>query len=235
MPTEAVEMKARWTSVDEYIVDRLVPTDSALDCVLSANAAADLPPHDVSPNQGKLLHIFARMINARRVLEIGTLGGYSTIWVSRALPKGGRVVTLEADPAHAEVARSNIERAGLAHVVELHVGSALDSLQKLPDNQPFDLIFIDADKPNNPAYLAWALKLSRPGTVIIGDNVVRGGAVLDPESNDPRVQGVRRFFDVIADEPRLTATALQTVGSKGWDGFAIAIVNDRSQDSRMTE
>lgn len=148
-------MKTRRTSVDEYIVDRLVPTDSALDCVLSANAAAALPPHDFSPNQGKLLHIFARTINARRVLEIGTLGGYSTIWLSRALPEGGRVVTLEADPAHADVARSNIERAGLAQVVEIHVGAALDSLQKLPDGQPFDLIFIDADKPNNPVSLAF--------------------------------------------------------------------------------
>jgi predicted O-methyltransferase YrrM len=231
MPTEAVEMKTRWHSVDEYIVDRLVPPDAALESVLSANAAAALPPHDVSPNQGKLLHIFARMINARRVLEIGTLGGYSTIWLSRALPVGGRVVTLEADPAHADVARSNIERAGLGQVVEIHVGSALDSLEKLPDDQPFDLIFIDADKPNNPAYLAWALKLSRPGTVIIADNVVRDGAVVDPESNDPRVQGVRKFFDMIADEPRLTATALQTVGSKGWDGFTIAIVGGSFQAS----
>jgi len=220
-------MKAEWTRVDEYIVDRIVPSDSVLEKVLSANAAANLPAHDVAPNQGKLLHIFARMINARRVLEIGTLGGYSTIWLARALPADGKVITLEANAAHAEVARSNLKTAGLTELVEIHLGAALESLAKLPIEQPFDLIFIDADKPNNPAYLAWALKLSRPGTVIIGDNVVRNGAIADPDSNDPTVQGVRRFFDMIADEPRLTATALQTVGSKGWDGFSIAIVNDR--------
>jgi predicted O-methyltransferase YrrM len=218
-------MQAAWTRVDEYIVDRLLPSDSALKNVLSANTAASLPPHDVSPNQGKLLHIFARMIGARRVLEIGTLGGYSTVWLARALPEGGKVVTLEADAAHAKVARSNIEMVGLASVVELHVAPALESLARLPAEEPFDLAFIDADKQNNPAYLEWALRLSRPGTVIIGDNVVRDGAITDPESVDPRVQGVRRFFDMIADEPRLTATALQTVGSKGWDGFTIAIVN----------
>lgn len=220
-------MQAIWTRVDEYIVDRLVPSDSSLENALSANAAAKLPPHDVAPNQGKLLHIFARMIGARRVLEIGTLGGYSTIWLARALPEGGKVVTLEADADHAKVARSNIERAGLSGLVDLHVAPALESLARLPLEQPFDLIFIDADKENNPAYLDWALKLSRPGTIIIGDNVVRNGAITDPDSADPRVRGVRRFFDAIADEPRLTATALQTVGSKGWDGFAIAIVNDR--------
>jgi len=219
-------MQAAWTRVDEYIVDRLVPSDSALKNVLSANTAANLPPHDVAPNQGKLLHIFARMIRARRVLEIGTLGGYSTIWLARALPEGGKVVTLEADAAHAKVARSNIEMAGLAGVVELHVAPALESLARLPAKEPFDLVFIDADKQNNPAYLEWALKLSHSGTVIIGDNVVRDGGITDPDSVDPRVLGVRRFFDMIADEPRLTATALQTVGSKGWDGFTIAIVND---------
>jgi predicted O-methyltransferase YrrM len=219
-------MQAAWTRVDEYIVDRLVPSDSALKNVLSANTAANLPPHDVAPNQGKLLHIFARMISARRVLEIGTLGGYSTIWLARALPEGGKVVTLEADAAHAKVARSNIEMAGLAGVVELHVAPALESLARLPAKEPFDLVFIDADRQNNPAYLEWALKLSHSGTVIIGDNVVRDGGITDPDSVDPRVLGVRRFFDMIADEPRLTATALQTVGSKGWDGFTIAIVND---------
>lgn len=219
-------MQAAWTSVDEYIVDRLVHSDSALKNVLSANTAANLPPHDVAPNQGKLLHIFARMISARRVLEIGTLGGYSTVWLARALPEGGKVVTLEANAAHAEVARSNIEGAGLAGVVELHVAPALETLARLPAEEPFDLVFIDADKQNNPAYLEWALKLSHSGTVIIGDNVVRDGGITDPGSVDPRVQGVRRFFDMIADEPRLTATALQTVGSKGWDGFTIAIVND---------
>jgi len=218
-------MNTQWLDVDEYIVSRLVPSDPALDEALAANAAAALPPHDVAPNQGKLLHIFARMIRAQRVLEIGTLGGYSTIWLARALPDGGSVVTLEANPAHARVAASNIAAAGLSHVVDLIVGPALESLPRLAAQPPFDLIFIDADKPNNPSYLDWALKLSRPGTVIIGDNVVRDGAVVNPDSTDANVQGVRRFFDMIAQEPRLTATALQTVGSKGWDGFAMAIVN----------
>ena len=217
-------MNDRWRSVDAYIVDRLAPSDPALDNALSANAAAGLPPHDVAPNQGKLLHILARMINARRILEIGTLGGYSSIWLARALPEDGTLITLEADPVHAEVAQLNIARAGLENVVELYLGQALETLPKLSSEAPFDLIFIDADKPNNPAYLAWALRLSHPGTVIVGDNVVRDGAVIDPGSDDPRVQGVRRFFDMIADEPRLTATGLQTVGSKGWDGFVIAIV-----------
>ena len=220
-------MQALWTRVDEYIVDRLVPSDPGFDHVLRANAAANLPPHDVAPNQGKLLHIFARMIGARRVLEIGTLGGYSTIWLARALPKGGKVVTLEADAEHAKVARSNIELARLSDLVNLYVGPALESLPKLPLEQPFDLIFIDADKRNNAAYLDWALKLSRPGTVIVADNVVRDGAITDPDNTDPSVQGVRRFFDAMANEPRLTATALQTVGCKGWDGFAIAIVDER--------
>ncbi|WP_323117900.1 O-methyltransferase [Burkholderia alba] len=217
--------RTQWTEVDAYLVDRLASPDPALDHALAANHAAGLPPHDVAPNQGKLLHLFARMIGARRILEIGTLGGYSTIWLARALPEGGRVVTLEADPAHARVARANLEHAGVAHAVELRVGPALDSLSALPADAPFDLIFIDADKPNNPAYLEWALKLSRPGTVIIGDNVIRDGGVLDPAHPDPSVQGVRRFFDAIANEPRLSATAIQTVGSKGWDGFAIAVVN----------
>jgi predicted O-methyltransferase YrrM len=217
-------MHDRWQSVDAYIVDRLVPSDPALDNALSANSAAGLPPHDVAPNQGKFLHIVARMINARRILEIGTLGGYSSIWLARALPEDGKLITLEADPVHAKVAQLNITQARLANVVEVHVGPALETLPKLSAEEPFDLIFIDADKPNNPDYLAWALRLSHPGTVIIGDNVVRDGAVTDPDSDDPRVQGVRRFFDLIADEPRLTATALQTVGSKGWDGFVIGIV-----------
>lgn len=222
----AAKMKTKWIQVDEYIVNRLVPSDPALDKTLSANAAAALPPHDVAPNQGKLLHLFARMIKAQRILEIGTLGGYSTIWLARALSDGGKVVTLEANPAHARVAQANIAAAGLSHVVELHVGPALDALPKLSAQSPFDLIFIDADKPNNPFYLEWALKFSRPGTVIVGDNVIRDGAVTNADSTDANVQGVRRFFDMIAQEPRLTATALQTVGSKGWDGFAIAIVND---------
>lgn len=218
-------MKNEWALVDEYIVDRLLPPDPVMDSVLSANAAAGLPAIDVAPNQGKLLHIFARMVNARRVLEIGTLGGYSTIWLARALPADGIVVTLESDPGHARVAQSNLQAAGLNDAVDLRIGPALETLPKLADEPAFDLIFIDADKPNNPAYLEWALKLSRPGTVIIGDNVVRGGKIKDSNEQDPSIQGMRQFYDRMSGEPRLTATAVQTVGSKGWDGFSIAIVN----------
>jgi len=216
-------MEADWKRVDAYIVDRLVPADAALDAALAANAAAGLPAIDVAPNQGKLLHILARLVGARRILEIGTLGGYSTIWMARALPDGGRLVTLEADPGHAEVARANLARAGLAESVELLVGPAADTLPTLAG--PFDLIFIDADKRSNPIYLEWTLRLARPGTVIVCDNVVRDGRVADAESRDPDIIGIRRFFDLLAAEPRLTATALQTVGSKGWDGFAIALVD----------
>ena len=217
----------QWTAVDAYIVDRLAPSDAALDHALDANAAGGLPAHDVSPAQGKLLHLIARTAGARRVLEIGTLGGYSTIWLARALPEDGLVVTLEAVSAHADIARDNIARAGLSARVDLRVGPALESLPLIEAEGlgPFDLIFIDADKPSNPQYLAWALKLARPGAVIIGDNVVRDGAVVDPASDDPRVQGVRAFFDMIAAEPRLSATAIQTVGAKGWDGFVFAVVD----------
>ena len=216
-----------WTAVDDYIVDRLAPSDAVLDRALAANEAGGLPPHDVSPAQGKLLHLIARAAGARRVLEIGTLGGYSTIWLARALPEEGLVVTLEAVPAHADIARGNIARAGLSARVDLRVGAALETLPLIEAEGlgPFDLIFIDADKPSNPDYLAWALKLARPGAVIIGDNVVRDGAVVDPESADPRVKGVRAFFEMIAAEPRLSATAIQTVGSKGWDGFVFAVVD----------
>jgi predicted O-methyltransferase YrrM len=216
----------QWTTVDRYITDSLVPSDPTLDAALEANVAAGLPAHDVSPNQGKLLHLLALMQRARNILEIGTLGGYSTIWLARALTDGGRLVTLEFDPKHAAIAKSNLQRAGLSGVVDLRVGAALDSLAILEREQgePFDLIFIDADKPNNPDYLVYALKLSRKGSLTIGDNVVRDGAVADPHNPDPRVQGVRRFFDMLADEPRLCATALQTVGSKGYDGFALALV-----------
>jgi predicted O-methyltransferase YrrM len=219
-------MQAQWSRVDAYIADRLIPPDPVLERALAANAAARLPAHDVAPNQGRLLALFARMIQARRILEIGTLGGYSTIWLARALPPGGRVVTLEADARHAGVARANLAAAGLAGIVDVMTGPALDSLSRLPADAPFDLVFIDADKENNPAYLDWALKLSRPGTLIVGDNVVRDGEVANPDSDDPRVQGVRRFFDRMANEPRLTATALQTVGSKGWDGFTLALVGE---------
>ncbi len=215
-----------WTDVDGYITGRLVPDEPVLDAVLAANAAAGLPAHDVAPNQGKLLHLLARLMGARRILEIGTLGGYGTIWLARALPAGGTVVTLEADPHHAATARGNFERAGVTALVDLREGPALEALPGIAveGGDPFDLIFIDADKPSNPAYLAWALKLSRPGTLIIGDNVIREGAILDAGSDDPRVQGVRRFFDMLAAEPRVSATAFQTVGSKGHDGMALALV-----------
>jgi predicted O-methyltransferase YrrM len=215
----------QWAQVDRYIVDCLVEQDDPLLQALDANSAAGLPNHDVAPNQGKLLQLFARMVNARRILEIGTLGGYSTIWLARALPPDGTLVTLEANERHAAVARRNVANAGLSAQVALRVGPALLSLPQLQAEAPFDLIFIDADKPGNPDYLQWALRLSRPGTAIVGDNVVRNGAVTDAASKDASVQGVRRFFDMMAQEPRLSATALQTVGSKGWDGFSLAIVN----------
>ncbi len=216
-----------WSNVDAYIVERLVPSDAALDAALEANKAAGLPPIDVSPAQGKFLRLVARMVGARRVLEIGALGGYSTIWLARALPADGLVVTLEAAPEHAQVARRNIERAGLAGKVDLRVGPALETLPKLESEKqaPFDLIFIDADKRSNPEYLAWALRLARSGAAIVVDNVVRDGAIVDPARGDPDIVGIRRFYDMLAKEPRLDATALQTVGVKGWDGFAIAIVD----------
>lgn len=215
-----------WTSVDKYYTDALVKPDEALDAALRDSAAAGLPPINVTPNQGKLLHLMARMSGARSILEIGTLGGYSTIWLARALPDGGRLVTLEAEPRHAEVARANIARAGLADRVEIRVGRALDIL---PDIQadglgPFDLVFIDADKPSNPDYVEWALKITHPGSVIIVDNVVRDGAVADPDSSDSAVLGVRRMNELIAADRRLTATAIQTVGSKGYDGVLVAVV-----------
>ncbi len=216
-------MRADWERVDGYLGDQLVGEDAALDAALAANAAARLPAIDVSPLQGKLLHILARIAGARRILEIGTLGGYSTIWLARALPEDGRLVTLEAEARHAEVARANIARAGLADRVEVLTGRALDGLPALQG--PFDFIFVDADKRGNPDYLAWALRLSRPGTVIVFDNVIRDGMVSDPSNSDPGVLGTRRLIEMLGAEPRLTATAVQTVGAKGWDGFAIAIVS----------
>ena len=218
--------QALWTAVDRYITALLVPPDPTLDAALQASAAAGLPAIQVSPNQGKLLYLLARLQQARAILEIGALGGYSTIWLARALSPGGRLITLEADPKHAKVAQANIAQAGLADVVELRLGRALDTLPQLAAEGygPFDLIFIDADKPNNPAYFAWALKLSRQGSLIIVDNVVREGAVIDAASNDPSVQGTRRLNELLATEPRITATAIQTVGSKGYDGFALALV-----------
>lgn len=216
----------QWTAVDEYITEMLVPSDPILDAVLQSSEAAGLPPHNVSPTQGKLLYLLARLHSAKSILEIGTLGGYSTIWLTRALPVGGRLITLEYSPKHAEVASENIKRANLSGMVDIRVGPALDTLPVLANEgfAPFDLIFIDADKPNNPSYLKWALKLSRPGTLIIGDNVVRDGTVADASSEDANVQGIRRFFELIASEPKVSATAIQTVGSKGYDGFALAIV-----------
>jgi predicted O-methyltransferase YrrM len=216
----------QWTAVDDYITDLLVPSDPELDAALANSAAAGLPPIQVSPGQGKLLHLLARAQGARSILEMGTLGGYSTIWLARALPANGLLITLEADPRHAEIARANVARAGLAEVVEVHLGRALDTLPQLAaqDRGPFDLVFIDADKPGYPDYLAWALRLSRPGSLIVADNVVRGGAVVDGASRDPGVQGVRRFNELLAAEPRLSATTIQTVGAKGYDGLAIALV-----------
>jgi predicted O-methyltransferase YrrM len=217
----------QWTAVDRYVADLLVPADPALEGALEAIAAAGLPPMSVSPVEGRLLLLLARIQGARRILEIGTLGGYSTIWLARALPPDGRLVTLEVEPAHAAVARANVARAGLADLVEVRLGPALETLPQLADENrgPFDLAFIDADKEHNPEYFAWALELSRPGGLIVVDNVVRGGAVVDPASPDPSVQGVRRLYELIAADARVSATAIQTVGSKGYDGFAIALVS----------
>ena len=216
----------QWTAVDRYINDLLVPADPALEAALQASVAARLPAINVTPNQGKLLQILARLQGAHTILEIGTLGGYSTIWLGRALPAGGSLVTLEANPKHAKIARANIERAGLGNVVELRLGTALDILPQLDaeGRKPFDFIFIDADKENTAEYFTWALKLSRPGSLIIVDNVVRKGAVIDAASRDPDIQGMRRFYERLAAEPRASATAIQTVCSKGYDGFAIALV-----------
>lgn len=215
-----------WSLVDNYFCDALLPDDPVLTAALADSDAAGLPSQHVAPNQGKLLNLFARMQGAKKILEIGTLAGYSTIWLARALPDDGKVVTLEAIPRNAQVARVNIERAGLSHLVDIRVGRAIDTLPRLVDEGcgPFDMIFIDADKPSNPQYLEWSLKLARPGTVIIGDNVVRNGEVANALSTDANVQGVRRFVELMAANPRLSATAVQTVGSKGYDGFSLAIV-----------
>ena len=215
-----------WTTVDRYLTETLIPTDPILEAVLAANAAANLPAIDVTPTQAKFLHMLALLQGATRILEIGTLGGYSTIWLARALPPEGHLITLEFEPRHAAVAQKNIFRAGLAHLVEIQIGPAADSLAKLhaTSPEPFDLIFIDADKPNNPTYLEWALKLSRKGTLIVVDNVIREGEIADSTSTDPSVTGTRTMFEMIGNNPRLSATALQTVGSKSYDGFALALV-----------
>ncbi|HDR9807303.1 TPA: O-methyltransferase [Burkholderia cenocepacia] len=216
----------RWNQVDAYFSATLVPSDAVLNAALAASDAAGLPAINVAPNQGKLLQLLATIRGARRILEVGTLGGYSTIWLARALPPGGSLVTLELNPAHAKVATENIARAGFAQVVSVVVGSAKDSLARLIDagEAPFDFIFIDADKDNNAVYLDAALKLSRPGTVIVVDNVVRGGRVADPDNREPDVVGVREGFARLVAEPALATTAVQTVGQKGWDGFSISIV-----------
>lgn len=215
-----------WAEVDTFIADLFINPDPVLDAALEASEMAGLPEIEVSPSYGKLLFLLAKMIGARRVLEIGTLAGYSTIWLARALPKDGRLITLEFDPKHAKVARANVDRAGLTNTVDVRVGRALDTLPKIAaaGEGPFDLIFLDADKPNNPAYFEWALKLSRKGSLIVADNVVRFGALIDDKSSDPSVKGVRNFMEIIAREKRVSATAIQTVGVKGHDGFALALV-----------
>ena len=211
-----------WSDVDRYITETLVQPDAALEAALSASDAAGLPQISVSPAHGKLLWLLARLVNARRILEIGTLGGYSTIWLARALAPGGRLISLEAVQKHATVARANIERAGLSRIVEVRVGKALDTLPSVEG--PIDLSFIDADKQNNAEYFRWALKLSRPGSLIVVDNVVRDGKVIDASSREASVLGVRKLNQLVAGEKRVSATAIQTVGIKGYDGFAVALV-----------
>jgi predicted O-methyltransferase YrrM len=217
----------QWTTVDDYFSRTLVASDKVLDATLKSSAEAGLPSINVAPNQGKLLHLLARISNARRILEIGTLGGYSTIWLARALPSDGVLISLEFNAEYAGLARKNIEAAGLSQQVTVVVGAATQSLQKLVDDkaEPFDLVFIDADKENNAEYLRLSLLLSRPGTVIIGDNVVRKGRVVDEDVNDPDVLGVRKYFELASSDPRLETTAVQTVGAKGWDGFSITVVS----------
>ena len=216
-----------WTAVDAYIKEKMVPADDVLTAAQKNGLDAGLPAIAVSPTQGKLLHLMAKMCAARNILEIGTLAGYSTIWLARALSAGGRVITLEMDAKHADVARKNFALAGLDNVIEVRLGVALDSLPKLvtEGHGPFDVIFIDADKKNIPAYLDWSLKLSRPGTVIVVDNIIRDGKVIDGNNPDPDIQGVRRFNDSLTKDSRLSATEIQTVGEKGYDGFALLVVN----------
>lgn len=219
-------MQETWAAVDRYFGDQLSPHDEALVACIEANREAGLPSIDVPALLGKFLHLMVRISGARNVLEIGTLGGYSTIWMARALPSGGQLVTLEIDPHHAEIARQNLEHAGVLDRVEITIGPAIDAMKALYDGAapPFDLVFIDADKKSLPDYLDWSIKLSRPGTILIVDNVVRDGKVLDPASSDADIQGVRRMTERIAANPRLSATAIPTVGARGYDGFAMAVV-----------
>lgn len=227
-PAESVAMaqSEKWTEIDKFLSDALIPPDRVLESVLESSRAAGLPAINVSPNQGRLLEMLARILTARTILEIGTLGAYSTIWLARGMQAGGRLITLEADPAHAAVALTNIDRAGLQNVVELRLGSASDTLPQISAERrgPFDLIFIDADKKNIPSYFEWALRLSRPGSVIVVDNVVRDGRVIDSKSDDPDIQGVRRFIEMVGANATVSGTAIQTVGVKGYDGFAIVRV-----------
>lgn len=215
-----------WEAVESYFDKVLVAQDSALEDALGTAAAERLPAIQVSSGQGKLLHLLARVLGARKILEIGTLGGYSTIWMARALPEGGRLITLEADPKHASVARGNFARAGVDSKVELRLGKALDTLPKIAAEGlgPFDLFFIDANKSNMPEYFEWSLKLARKGSIIIADNVVRGGAVLEADSKDADIQGVRRFLEMVGKEKRVSGTAMQTVSTKNYDGFAMVLV-----------
>ncbi len=227
---EKIPPQERWVAVEQYIANHVTPPDPVLEAAREANASAGLPSIDVTATEGKFLHLLARLAGARRILEIGTLGGYSTIWLARALPADGRLITLEIEPKHAEVARANLEKAGVAHLAEIRVGRALDLLGELDrqGTEPFDFVFIDADKSNGPSYLAWALSHARPGGVIVVDNVVRDGYIVDDGNTDPDILGTRRVFEMLSTEPRLSATALQTVGSKGYDGFAFAVVTEEN-------
>jgi predicted O-methyltransferase YrrM len=218
--------KELWTDVDNYISGALAPGDPVLNGALEASEAAGLPAISVTPNLGKLLALLAQSVGASRILEIGTLGGYSTIWLARALPIGGRMISLEVNAKHADVARGNLARADLEDIVDVRVGPALELLPKIEAEAggPFDFVFIDADKKSNPEYFAWAVKLSRKGSMIVVDNVIRGGAIIDTANDDADVQGVRRLYEMLAADPRVSATALQTVGCKGYDGFAVALV-----------
>ena len=215
-----------WTNVDDYINSITVGADAALDAAAASAAAAKLPPISVTPAHGKLLHLMVRAQGAKRILEVGTLAGYSTIWLARAVPPAGRVITLEANATHADIARANVERAGLSGRIEIRLGNALDTLPQLAAEKqpPFDFTFIDADRPNLAEYFDWAVRLSHPGSVIVVDNVVRKGAVIDASSDDPNIKGVRRFNDRLKDDTRVSATMVQTVSAKGYDGFAMALV-----------
>ncbi|ATO48296.1 O-methyltransferase [Brevibacillus laterosporus] len=223
-----MESPKKWTEVDQYFNSMLLPSDPILDVVLQANAKAGMPAIDVAPNQGKLLYLLAKIRGAKKILEIGTLGGYSSIWLARALPQDGQLISLEYEQSFAHIAEENVKKAGLAEKVSILVGPALETLPTLQEKgmTGFDMVFIDADKQNNPHYLQWALKLCNPGAIILGDNVVRDGEVIHPESEDDRIQGIRQFIDLLSSEPRIESTAIQTVGSKGYDGFVLGVVKE---------